>query len=87
MSLVTLVLYLVIALICARLAGKIVSHTLPGGHTTSVLTGVIGAYLGTSYIAAYGPAVEGVSLFSAMVGSLGLIVVVSYLGHFLHKSA
>ena len=87
MSLATLVLYLVIALVCARLASKVVSHTLPGGHTTSVLTGVIGAYLGTSYIAAYGPAFEGVSLFSAIAGSLGLIVAVSWLGSFLHKSA
>jgi len=60
MSLVTLILYLVIAVVCARLAGKVVSNSLPGGFTTSVITGVIGAYLGTSYISAYGPAFEGV---------------------------
>ena len=87
MSLVSLLLYLVVAVICARLATKVVSHNLPGGHTTSVLTGIIGAYLGTSYIAAYGPSFEGVSLFSAIAGSLGLILAVSYLGHFLHKSS
>lgn len=87
MSLVTLILYLVIAVVCARLATKVVSSDLPGGHTTSVLTGVIGAYLGTTYIAAYGPSFEGVSLFSSIAGSLGLILAVSYLGHFLHKSA
>jgi len=87
MSLVTLVLYLAIGVICAHLVNKVVSHSLPGGHTTSVLAGVIGAFLGTSYVSSFGPAFEGISILPSMAGAAVMILVVSYLGRFMHKSA
>ena len=87
MSLITLVLYLAIGVLCAHLASKVVSNSLPGGFTTSVLGGVIGAYLGSSYVSSFGPAFEGVSVLPAMAGAAALIVAVSYVGRLMHKSA
>jgi uncharacterized membrane protein YeaQ/YmgE (transglycosylase-associated protein family) len=87
MSLLTLVLFLGIGVLCAHLASKVVSNTLPGGFTTSVLAGVIGAFLGSSYVNSFGPAFEGVSVLPAMAGSAAIILVVSYLGRWMHKSA
>jgi uncharacterized membrane protein YeaQ/YmgE (transglycosylase-associated protein family) len=87
MSLVTLVLYLAIGVICAHLASRVVSNTLPGGFTTSVLAGVIGAFLGTTYVSSFGPSFEGISILPSMAGAAALIVVVSYLGRLIHKSA
>lgn len=87
MSLVTLVLYLAIGVLCAHLASKVVSSSLPGGYTTSVLGGVIGAYLGSTYVSAFGPAFEGVSVLPAMAGSAAVILAVSYLGRWMHKGA
>ncbi len=87
MSLVTLVLYLFIGVLCAHLASKVVSHTLPGGFTTSVLSGVVGAFLGSTYVSSFGPAFEGVSVLPAMAGSAAVIMAVSYVGRWMHKSA
>jgi uncharacterized membrane protein YeaQ/YmgE (transglycosylase-associated protein family) len=87
MSLVTLVLYLVIGLLCAHLASKVVSHTAPGGFTTSAFGGVIGAYLGSTYVSAFGPAFEGVSILPSMAGAAAVILAVSYVGRWMHKSA
>jgi uncharacterized membrane protein YeaQ/YmgE (transglycosylase-associated protein family) len=87
MSLITLVLYLAIGVLCAHLASKVVSNSLPGGFTTSVLGGVIGAYLGSAYVSSFGPAFEGVSILPAMAGSAALIVAVSYVGRLMHKGA
>ena len=87
MSLITLVLYLLIGVLCAHLASKVVSNSLPGGFTTSVLGGVVGAYLGSTYVSSFGPAFEGVSVLPAMAGAAALIVVVSYVDRLMHKSA
>ena len=87
MTLLTLVLYLAIGVLCAHLASKVVSNSLPGGFTTSVLGGVVGAYLGSTYVSSFGPAFEGVSVLPAMAGSAALIVTVSYVGRLMHKSA
>jgi uncharacterized membrane protein YeaQ/YmgE (transglycosylase-associated protein family) len=87
MSLITLVLYLAIGVLCAHLASKVVSNSLPGGFTTSVLGGVIGAYLGSTYVSSFGPAFEGISVLPAMAGSAALIVAVSYIGRLMHKGA
>jgi len=87
MSLVTLVLYLAIGVICAHLTSKVVSHSLPGGFTTSVISGVIGAFLGSTYVNSFGPAFEGISVLPAMAGSAAIIVAVSYVGRMVHKGA
>jgi uncharacterized membrane protein YeaQ/YmgE (transglycosylase-associated protein family) len=87
MSLVTLILYLAIGVLCAHLSSKVVSNTLPGGYTTSVLAGVIGAFLGTTYVSAFGPSFEGVSVLPAMAGSAAIILAVSYMGRWMHKTA
>jgi uncharacterized membrane protein YeaQ/YmgE (transglycosylase-associated protein family) len=87
MSLVTLVLYLVIGLLCAHLASKVVTNTLPGGFTTSAFGGVVGAYLGSAYVTSFGPAFEGVSVLPSMAGAAAVILAVSYLGRWMHKSA
>ncbi len=87
MSLVTLVMYLAIGVLCAHLASKVVSNTLPGGYTTSVLGGVLGAYLGSTYVSAFGPAFEGVSVLPAMAGAAAVILTVSYVGRWMHKGA
>lgn len=87
MSIFTLVLYLVIGLVCAHLASKVVSNTLPGGFTTSVLSGIIGAYLGSTYVTSFGPSFEGVAVFPSMAGAAAVILAVSYVGRWMHKSA
>jgi len=85
MSLITLVLYMVVAVVCAHLASKVMSHS--NGSTSAVLAGILGAYLGSNYVSAFGPSFEGVSILPAMAGSAVLILTVSYLGRYIHKGA
>ncbi len=87
MSLVTLVMYLVIGLLSAHLASKVVTHTLPGGFTTSAFGGVLGAYLGSAYVTAFGPTFEGVSILPSLAGAAAVILIGSYIGNWMHKSA
>lgn len=77
MSLLGLILFLIVAAVCAYLAERLVPNTVPGGFITSAVVGVIGAWIGGSLIGSFGPSVAGVSLIPCILGSAVLVFVLS----------
>jgi uncharacterized membrane protein YeaQ/YmgE (transglycosylase-associated protein family) len=87
MSILSLVLVLLIAAVCAFLAQKLVPNTVPGGFVTSTIVGMFGAYVGSSVIGSYGPEYYGVSLIPCFLGSTVMVLALSLLYRLFHKSS
>jgi uncharacterized membrane protein YeaQ/YmgE (transglycosylase-associated protein family) len=87
MSILSLVLFLLIAAVCAYLAQRLVPNMVPGGLVTTTIVGVLGAYIGSSMIGSYGPDFYGVSLVPCILGSGVLVFGLSLLYRALHKSS
>jgi len=77
MSLLGWILFLVVAAVCAWIAGAIVPGAVPGGFLTAMVLGVVGAWLGTRMIGQFGPTLAGVPLLPAILGSGILIFVLA----------
>ncbi len=73
------IFYLLIAAVCAFIAGKLVPGIIPGGFFASAVIGVIGAWLGSSMLGSVGPALAGVSLLPCILGSAVLVFAFSLL--------
>ena len=77
MSILTFILFLLVAAACAYLAERLVPNTVPGGFITSVIVGIIGAWIGGCLIGSVGPSLAGVSLIPCILGSAVLVFVLS----------
>jgi uncharacterized membrane protein YeaQ/YmgE (transglycosylase-associated protein family) len=75
MSILTFLLFLVVAALCAGIAEYIVPGQVPGGFLTLAIVGVIGAWIGGNLFGSIGPSVLGVTLIPTILGS-GLLVFV-----------
>jgi uncharacterized membrane protein YeaQ/YmgE (transglycosylase-associated protein family) len=69
--------YLIVAAVCAGIASRIVPGVGKNGFLGSAVLGMIGAWVGTSWLGNVGPSLEGVPLLPAIVGS----AVVIFAGH------
>ena len=87
MSILSFILYLLVAAVCVYLGKKFVPNTVPGGMVTSAVVGVIGAWIGGTMIGSYGPDLFGVSLIPSILGSGILIFALSYVSGTLPKSS
>jgi uncharacterized membrane protein YeaQ/YmgE (transglycosylase-associated protein family) len=87
MSILSLVLFLLVAAACAYLAERLVPNTVPGGFITSAVVGIIGAWVGSSMIGHFGPDLAGVSLLPCILGSAVLVFVLSLVSRGFHKHA
>jgi uncharacterized membrane protein YeaQ/YmgE (transglycosylase-associated protein family) len=81
MGLLSLIVYLIVAAVCAIIAERMVPGTIPGGYFTSAIFGIIGAWIGGSLMGNVGPALGGVSLVPCIVGSALLVFVLSLASH------
>jgi uncharacterized membrane protein YeaQ/YmgE (transglycosylase-associated protein family) len=73
MGIVGLILFLIVAAVCAGIAQMVVPGRIPGGFFTAAIVGIIGAWIGGSILGNFGPSLEGVSLLPAIVGSAILV--------------
>jgi uncharacterized membrane protein YeaQ/YmgE (transglycosylase-associated protein family) len=77
MSILTLLLFLVVAAVCAGIAEYVVPGRVPGGFLTLAIIGVIGAWIGGSLFGTIGPSVFGVTLIPTILGAAILVFVLS----------
>ncbi len=77
MEILTFILYLLVAAVCAGIAEYMVPGSIPGGFLVSAVVGVIGAWIGTSLMGSLGPALGGVPLLPAILGSALLIFLIA----------
>ncbi len=69
MSILSFILFLLVAAACAFLAERMVPNTMPGGLLISSIVGIIGAWVGGSLVGHFGPDLAGVSLIPCIIGS------------------
>jgi uncharacterized membrane protein YeaQ/YmgE (transglycosylase-associated protein family) len=77
MSILGFILFLIVAAVCAWIADYLVPGTIPGGFFTAAIFGIIGAWIGESAFGSFGPALAGVPLIPAILGSAILIFVLA----------
>jgi len=87
MSILSFILFLLVAAACAYLAERLVPNTVPGGFITSAVVGIIGAWVGGNLIGHIGPDLAGVSLIPCILGSAVLVFVLSLVSRGFHKNA
>jgi uncharacterized membrane protein YeaQ/YmgE (transglycosylase-associated protein family) len=86
MSILSFILFLLIAATCAYIAERLVPNTVPGGLITSAIVGIIGAWVGGCLIGSFGPSLAGVSLIPCILGSAVLVFVLSLVSRTLRKN-
>jgi uncharacterized membrane protein YeaQ/YmgE (transglycosylase-associated protein family) len=69
MSILSFLLFLLVAAACAWLAESLVPNAVPGGFFASAIVGILGAWIGGSMFGSFGPALEGVALIPCILGS------------------
>ena len=77
MSILTFILFLIVAAVCAWIGERLVPGVIPGGFLTSAIVGIIGAWVGGSLIGHIGPDLAGVSLVPCILGSALTVFVLS----------
>jgi uncharacterized membrane protein YeaQ/YmgE (transglycosylase-associated protein family) len=77
MGILSFILFIIVASICAFLAERLIPNCLPGGFLTSAIVGIIGAWIGGSFIGHFGPDLAGVSLVPCFIGSAVLVLLLS----------
>jgi uncharacterized membrane protein YeaQ/YmgE (transglycosylase-associated protein family) len=80
MTIIGFILYLIVAAACAWIGEYFVPGGIPGGFFISAIVGIIGAWIGTSLMGAFGPSLAGVPLLPAIVGSALLIFAAHLIG-------
>lgn len=69
----SIILFLIVAALCAIIASAIVPGRIPGGFLVAMICGVIGAWIGGNLVGSFGPALAGVSLLPTIIGSAVLV--------------
>ena len=87
MEILTFILFLFVAAACAWLGEYLVPGTIPGGFLTSVIIGLIGAWVGTQLMGAVGPSLAGVPIIPAILGSAIVIFLGHLVGRGIHRAA
>lgn len=72
-----ILLFLVVAALCAILASALVPGRIPGGFLVAMICGVIGAWVGGSLMGDFGPSLAGVSLLPTIIGSAVLVLLMA----------
>lgn len=80
MSILGFLFYCLVAAVCAGIAEYIAPGRVPGGFLAAVVVGIIGAWIGGALMGSVGPALAGVSLLPAIIGSSLLIFLMSLIG-------
>jgi uncharacterized membrane protein YeaQ/YmgE (transglycosylase-associated protein family) len=85
MDVLHFIFYLIVAAVCAGIASRIVPGIGKNGFLGSAILGMIGAWVGTSWIGNVGPSLEGVPLLPAIIGSAVVIFAVYAISSFFQR--
>jgi uncharacterized membrane protein YeaQ/YmgE (transglycosylase-associated protein family) len=86
MSILSFILFLLVAAACAFIAERMVPNTMPGGLLISSIVGIIGAWVGGSLVGHFGPDLAGVSLLPCILGSALFVFLFSLLSGGLRRA-
>ena len=70
---------LVVGGIIGWLAGLITGRNVPGGIIGNIIAGFIGAWLGGLIFGEWGPDIGGFAIIPAIIGSIILVLIVSFI--------
>ncbi|KOO52029.1 GlsB/YeaQ/YmgE family stress response membrane protein [Viridibacillus sp. FSL E2-0187] len=79
--------FLIIGGILGWLASLIIGRDIPGGIIGNIIAGIIGAWIGGSLFGQWGPALSDFYIFPALLGSIILILIVSFIMSLMRKAA
>lgn len=77
MDILSLLLFLVVAAVCAYIGEMLVPGAVPGGFLTLAIVGIIGAWIGGNLIGHVGPDLASVSLLPCILGSAIFVFLLS----------
>jgi uncharacterized membrane protein YeaQ/YmgE (transglycosylase-associated protein family) len=86
MEILSFILFVIVAAVCALIAERLVPGTIPGGFLTAAIFGVIGAWIGGKMMGSFGPDLGGVALVPCILGSAVLVFVLSLASHGFKRS-
>lgn len=75
---------LIIGGIIGWVASLITGRNIPGGIIGNIIAGFIGAWLGTRIFGNFGPIVGGFAIIPAIIGSIILVLVISFILRRMH---
>lgn len=78
---------LIVGGVIGWLAGLLTGRDIPGGIIGNVIAGFIGAWLGTALFGNWGPTIGGFHIIPALIGSVILILLASFIIRRLHRKA
>lgn len=79
------IVMLIVGGLIGWLAGVILGKDIPGGIIGNIIAGLIGSAIGGSLLSDFGPVWGGIAIIPALIGSIILILVVSFILKLLRK--
>jgi uncharacterized membrane protein YeaQ/YmgE (transglycosylase-associated protein family) len=73
MTILSFILFLIVAAACAWIGDYFVPGAIPGGFFTAAIVGIIGGWIGASLFGSFGPVLAGVALVPTILGSAILV--------------
>ncbi|AYU54533.1 GlsB/YeaQ/YmgE family stress response membrane protein [Staphylococcus debuckii] len=74
-----LIIMLIVGGLIGWLAGAILGKDIPGGILGNIIAGIVGAWLGSAIFGHWGPSFGGISIFPALIGTIILVAIVSFI--------
>ncbi|MBB2509029.1 hypothetical protein G5S33_02475 [Staphylococcus cohnii subsp. cohnii] len=79
------IIMLIIGGLIGWLAGAILGKDVPFGIIGNIIAGLIGSAIGSKLLGEWGPILGGVPILPALIGSIILILIVSFITKSLNK--
>ncbi|MGE7931502.1 GlsB/YeaQ/YmgE family stress response membrane protein [Viridibacillus arvi] len=77
--------FLIIGGVLGWIASLIIGKDIPGGIIGNIIAGIIGAWIGGKLLGRWGPTLSDFYIFPALLGSIILILIVSFIFKLMHK--
>lgn len=76
MSVLSFILYVIMAMVIGLLAEKVTPFGVPGSWAGAIVVGMIGDWLGHYLFGSWGPYLLGFSLVPALIGAIIVVLVI-----------
>ncbi|MGE7625500.1 GlsB/YeaQ/YmgE family stress response membrane protein [Viridibacillus sp. NPDC096237] len=81
----SLLWFLIIGGLLGWVASLIIGRDIPGGIIGNIIAGIIGAWIGGKLLGEWGPTISDFYIFPALIGSIILIFIASFIMKLMHK--